>query len=341
MQGEEHKEMTSRELVYKTLEFQNFEWRAPRDLWVLPWAQNNYPRELSRIYEDFPNDFDRPEPCYKKQDISKGDPYEAGRHIDAWGCFFENLHPGVHGQVKEALVNDDEWDDISKIHIPVEWLSIDISQINAQCDGSDKFMISSVSPRPFEQLQFIRGTENLMCDLMFIPSGLKHFIQKMHTFYCDLLELWANTNVDALFIMDDWGSQTSLLINPILWEQVFKPMYKDYITIAHKAGKKIFMHSDGNTTSIYPHFIEMELDAINSQIFCIGLENLKQFAGKITFWGEIDRQHILTNANTDEVKSAVRTVRETFWANGGAIAQCEFGAGNKPENIRAVFEAWM
>ncbi len=40
--------MTSRELVHATLEFRNTEGRVPRDLWTLPWANQNYPNELKK-----------------------------------------------------------------------------------------------------------------------------------------------------------------------------------------------------------------------------------------------------------------------------------------------------
>ena len=75
-------------------------------------------------------------------------------------------------------------------------------------------------------------------------------------------------------MMDDWGSQNSLLINPKTWVKIFKPLYKDYINIAKKHGKKTFMHSDGYTLEVIPHLIDVGLDAINTQIFCIGLEKL-------------------------------------------------------------------
>ena len=87
--------------------------------------------------------------------------------------------------------------------------------------------------------------------------------------------------------------------------------------------------------------IELKLDAINSQIFCMGIDNLRKYAGKITFWGEIDRQYLLAYASVGEVKTAVNSVREALWCNGGAIAQCEFSLGGNPKNICAVFEEWM
>jgi hypothetical protein len=140
--------------------------------------------------------------------------------------------------------------------------------------------------------------------------------------------------------MDDWGAQNSLLISPDTWVEIFQPLYKDYIDIAHRAGKKIFMHSDGHTLAIYPHLIALGLDAFNSQIFCMGVENLAPYKGKITFWGEMDRQHLLPSGSTGDIRDAVKQLHDTLWQDGGCIAQCEFGAGAKPENVRAMFAAW-
>ena len=115
---------------------------------------------------------------------------------------------------------------------------------------------------------------------------------------------------------------------------------KDYIDIAHSHGKKIFMHSDGYILDILPHLVELGLDAINSQIFCMGVDNLKPYRGKITFWGEIDRQYLLPNGTLDEIENAVKQVYDTLWDNGGCIAQLEFGAGANPNNVYKAFETW-
>lgn len=331
--------MNSRELVYKTLNFDNPE-RAPRQKWVLPWANNHYPAELAKLHEDYPDDFDGAPGYYAEKDISEGDPTDIGESTDAWGCKFLNYQKGIIGEVKEPLIQDEEWKDVNNIHIPREWLTIDKEKINEFCKNSDKFVFGGCCPRPFEQLQFIRGTENLFIDLMLRPEGLLDFMGKMHEFYCELLTKWAETDVDGLSFMDDWGSQKSLLINPSIWEELFKPMYKDYIDIAHSHGKKIFMHSDGYILDIYPHLVELGLDAINSQLFCMPMDELVKFKGKITFWGEIDRQNLLPYGSTEEIKDAVKLVKNNLWDNGGCIAQCEFGPGAKPENVKQVFETW-
>jgi hypothetical protein len=281
---------------------------------------------------------------YAKKPIAVGNVYEEGEFIDEWGVVFKNIQRGLHGEVKAPIIKaeDEDWEDLSRVHIPEELLSIDIDRINEFCAGTDQFVLSSDLVRPFERMQFLRGSENLYFDIGSENPGMVRMLKEVHEFYCQLMELWCSkTNIDGFFAMDDWGSQRSLLINPKTWVTYFKPLYKDYVTIAHKYGKKMFFHSDGFTLDIIPHLIELGYDAVNLQIFCIGIEKIAQFKGKITFWGEIDRQRLLPWGTPEEIDAAIRNVRSAIWANGGAITQCEFGAGANPVNVRQVFKSWL
>ncbi len=145
---------------------------------------------------------------------------------------------------------------------------------------------------------------------------------------------------------DDWGTQTSLLISPRQWRALFKPLYAEYCDLIHSAGKFAFFHSDGNIASIFPDLIEVGVDAVNAQVFCMDLEALAaRHRGQITLWGEIDRQRVLPFGTPDDVRAAVRRVRRAFeiagGGSGGLIAQCEWGKGVPIENVIAVFDAWQ
>lgn len=331
--------MTSRELVYAAIDCKNPP-RAPRHMWTLPWAKLHYGQELAAIQKKYPDDIVVSPEFLREQPKTEGDPHKVGTYIDPWGCVFTNAVDGIIGEVKTPLVQDDDWLDADKVHIPVEWLTVDADKVNEFCAKDDRFVLGVGRPRPFEQLQYIRGTENLYMDLMDPPEEMMKFIKKMHEFYCELLTVWAKTDVDGLRIMDDWGAQRSLLISPTMWREIFKPLYKDYADIAHAHGKKIFMHSDGNILDIYPDLIEIGIDVLNSQLFCMGLENVEPYAGKICFWGEVDRQNLLPYGTTDEVEQAVQSVCNHLWRDGGCIAELEFGIGAKPENVEATFAAW-
>jgi len=164
----------------------------------------------------------------------------------------------------------------------------------------------------------------------------------LHDFYMEDIRRWVATDVDGISFMDDWGSQQSLLISPQMWCDIFKPLYKDYCDLIHSHGKYAFMHSDGNIEKIYPDLIDVGVDAVNSQLFCMDIEQtVSQYKGRIAFWGEIDRQHILPFGTKEQVAGAVGRVKDALWTSqGGVIAQCEFGLNDPTENIEAVFEAW-
>jgi hypothetical protein len=331
--------MTSRERVLAAVDFNLPPGeRVPRQMWTLPWADLVFPGEREKIQALYPDDICM-SPAFLATPLkTSGDAYAVGTYVDEWGCVFDNKHAGVIGEVKQPLIED--WDDLSAVHFPEERLSVDIEQVNRFCAEEERFVQAGTYPRPFERLQFLRGTENLLMDIASEEEGLYDFIRKMHEFYTREMELWARTDVDALIMIDDWGTQSNMIINPRTWREVFKPIYKTYANIAHDSGKKIFMHSDGHILEIYPDLIDIGIDALNSQIFCMGLDKLSEYRGKITFWGEMDRQHILPNGTGREVGAAVQQVYEHLFDGGGVIAQCEFGPGANPDNVREHYAAW-
>jgi hypothetical protein len=330
--------MSSRELVQQALEFAAPA-RAPRQTWTIRWTEQNHPAELAAIQARFPDDVTWSPALLAEPLQTKGDPYEVGFYTDEWGCTFENRQRGIIGEVKEPLLKT--WDNLDRLRIPVERLSVDVERVNAFCRASDRFILAGTGPRPFEQMQFIRGTENVFLDLAEDRSEFTALLARLHEFYLAELDVWARTEVDGLFFQDDWGSQQSLLISPKTWRRLFKPLYRDYIALAHRYGKKVFMHSDGNIAAIYPDLVEIGLDAVNSQLFCMDIEKLgREYAGKITFWGEIDRQYLLPFGTRAEIVAAVTRVKQTLYCHGGVIAQCAFDVGAKPENVMQVFETW-
>ena len=330
---------TSRQIVLDTLGRRGPA-RVPHQIWDVPWTYLHYPEEMRAIRQRFPDDIVWCPRFLKTDPPTKGDPYEIGQYVDEWGCVFENRQRGIIGEVKAPLVTQEEWEDRGCIRMPLEFLDLDVEAINNYCRNTDQFVLAGSSVRLFERMQFFGGTEKLLMDLLLQPDGMLEVLENTHRFFCQELEAWAKTDVDGLFIQDDWGAQINLLISPKLWTELFKPRYADYAAIARRYGKKLFMHSDGYILEIIPHLIDIGVDALNAQIFCMGLEKLAQFRGKITFWGELDRQYLLSRGTQEEVRQAVRQVRRTLWQDGGCIAQVDFGVGVKPENVAAALETW-
>ena len=333
--------MTGRERVKAAVTFSKPD-RVPRDLWTLPYISLFRQEELDEVLEKYPIDINRIEMKTgpDARDIRRL--AKPGTYVDEWGSIWQLGEAGVVGEVKKPILED--WSALDRLLPPWDTIkSIERDHVNRICGRSDNFMLSAICARPFERLQFLRGSENLYLDLAYGTSRVRKLMDMVHDFYLESVTVWTGLDVDALFMMDDWGTNHSLLINPELWRQLFMPLYKEYCDIIHGKGKYVFFHSDGHIASIYEDLINIGVDALNSQLFCMDIENLgEKFKGKVTFWGEIDRQHVLISHRTEDVREAVKRVRRSLDnADGGVIAQCEWGKGNTKENIEAVFKAWL
>jgi len=334
---------TPREIVRRCLEFE-YPVRIPREMWAIPYAYIHYRDAIDEVRRRFPSDFGGPGSVYRPSPRVRGEQYGVGTYVDEWGCVFVNIQEGVHGEVKDPILRDlADWRTMKP---PCETLPDDRiaarDSVNRDCAASDRFMKGSCCPRPWERLQFLRGTENAMVDVMEAGRDLRGLLRLMHEFYLEEFEFFAKTDVDAVSFMDDWGSQTQLLIPPTVWRELFKPMYRDYCEIAHANNKFVFMHTDGHVSEIYDDLVEIGVDAVNSQLFCMDMSDLaRRVKGKITFWGEIDRQHIMPAKDQQVARDAVRKVaRHLYDPAGGVIAQFELSPGSNPANATVVFEEW-
>lgn len=335
------REITPRERVQRCLRFEGPD-RAPRDLWMLPGARRRYAEAIQAFYEQFPTDFVGPRVRYGRSRRATPTDYSVGSYVDEWGSEWVIAQDGVVGEVKRPVLHD--WDLLSSYEPPFEILDeADFSEVNRSCAETEFYVRAGTTVRPFERMQFLRGSEQFFLDLAENRPELWKLREMVHEFFLREIRLWADTDVDGVTMMDDWGTQWSLLIAPSLWRTFFKPLYADYCAILHKAGKDVWFHSDGNIEAIYGDLIEIGVTALNSQLFCMDIERLARlYRGQVTFWGELDRQGTLAFGTPEQVRKDVFRVRRALDdGRGGVIAQCEWGIETPPENIFAAFSAWL
>jgi len=305
---------------------------------VTPWAEEHHPLDVERLRSRFPDDIVVAPPRYLKPLPGTGDRYRKGLYIDEWGCHFDNTHSGSLGTVREPVIAN--WADLERFKTPDCMLAVDREAVNAFCAHGSKFVLAGTLIRPFERYCFLRTMEHALADVLLQPAGFLELLRLLHEHYLGEVEAWAATDIDALFIMDDWGSDDRMVVAPDTWRRFFKPLYRDYCDTARRAGKFVFMHTDGQVAAIIADLIEVGVNALNSQVSCMGIAELgRRFRGRLTFWGEIDRS-LLSEGSVADVKREVASMREHLWADGGVVAQCEFGPGAKPENVLEVFRAW-
>lgn len=335
--------MDSRERVLRTLEFRGPD-RLPVDLWILPAAKMEYGDQLEQILDKHERDI-----------ISIVGPFdhgftkeyfEEGTYVDPWGSEWRNIQAGLIGEVKKPVFED--YDEIDSYEPPIkqfieEWADNkeDVARQILDARAQGKFIIGGWISL-FERLQYLRGTEELYCDIALEEEEMHQLIDYVMEYMRIYTDMWLEMDIDAMAFGDDWGTQISLLISPEKWKNIFKPLYKELIDKIKEAGKKVFFHSDGYIYDLYTEFIEMGVDAINSQMWCMGVEKIaEKFAGKITFWGEISRQTTLPNGTPEEVYECANIMKKhLFVKGGGLIGQSEINRDVSLKNIEAVLEVW-
>jgi hypothetical protein len=68
----------------------------------------------------------------------------------------------------------------------------------------------------------------------------------------------------------------------------------------------------------------------------------KRYRGRVTFWGEMDRQWLHDPGGAEKFREAILTIRKALdFGSGGVIAQCQWDPGVRVQTIATFFEQWL
>ncbi|MCL2881056.1 MAG: hypothetical protein FWF29_12505, partial [Treponema sp.] len=259
---------------------------------------------------------------------------------DEFSSEFHTAQDGICGEVKKWPIHS--MADLDKYKLPWELLDSAVcTEQTAARKSTDNYIIAGTLTRPFERMQFMCGTEEMYYYIAEENPIFLKLREMLHEFNLREIKMVAAQDVDGVSFMDDWGSQTSMLISPVTWRKYFKPMYKEYCDIIHAAGKDVFFHSDGFIEPLYEDFIEIGINAVNSQLFCMDMEKLgAQYAGRIAFWGGVDRQHVLPWGTEEDVRKAVRRMGNALLKKGhtGMFAELSWETLTPLSNVIAAYD---
>ncbi len=147
---------------------------------------------------------------------------------------------------------------------------------------------------------------------------------------------------------DDAGTQKGEFLSPDLFTEMVKPHYKRLCDWVHThTDWKTYLHSCGSVYHFIPGWIDAGIDILNPvQISAANMEPerlMKEFGGKIVFWGGgCDTQKVLPLATPEEVREHVRRNIEVFSSGSGGyvFTQVHNIQQDVPvENVEAMLNA--
>lgn len=184
------------------------------------------------------------------------------------------------------------------------------------------YLIATIWGSHWEKAYFVRGIQNFLTDLAGDPEWAQSLLDMIIRKNLVMLENFLTcSEIDAVLLGSDWGTQRDLIMSPQCFRSMIKPGEVKEYELVKKYGKHVFIHSCGNIIKILDDLVEMGVDCLNPvQSECMELDFLKrEYGARLSFYGGISTQKILPYGNPEEVKAETRRVIELMSSNGGYL----------------------
>lgn len=158
-------------------------------------------------------------------------------------------------------------------------------------------------------------------------------------------EVFVHPDADAVLWGADFGFKSGPFISPNMFKDFFLEPNKARVKNLHeKFGKKVVKHCCGNIKALLDFFIEIGYDVYQSIQSTAGMDicELKKLYGdKITLWGGVSLEHIVSGTQED-VRKDVRRAMECAKAGGRFIlgTSHSVAVGSKYDNYMAMLDEY-
>jgi len=210
----------------------------------------------------------------------------------------------------------------------------------------DYVIIGDIEVTILSLAQQLVGMEKLLMDMAMGEEYVEYLFKKCGEFQTKIgLEL-IERGVDAIWVGDDFGSQTNLLFSPTMFRDLLKPYYVEMIDTFKKSNPDIIniLHCDGAVKALLDDIHEIGFTVFNPVQPGVpghSSQEIKDDFGDIfAFWGAIDQQYLLPNGTDLEVEADIKEKCEILGKNGGyMIAPAHImQADISPERVKLYLE---
>lgn len=337
--------LSDRENWLRAARFQSPEW-VPCLVGFSPLTWKVHRRDLESIVLDHPRIF----PEHKEGGVDfdwmplayrDGEPYR-----DNWGCVWRNTYEGLEGQVVEHPLAD--WRALPDYRPPDpltktergdrDWSETarEVAQRKAQ-----GLLTWGSCERLFDRLYFLRGFNSLMLDFATHDPHLPALIRMLTEHELTLVRSWLELDVDVIRFHTDIGTQRSLMISPATFRQYVRPMFSEIFQTCRRAGKAVYLSSDGRLLEIVDDLIECGVSVHDPQLRANTLDGIVQaYKGRLCANVDLDRQSF-PFLTPPQLRAQVKEVVDRMAApEGGLMIWASVVGDNVPlRNIEAICRA--
>jgi uroporphyrinogen decarboxylase len=263
----------------------------------------------------------------------------AGEYTDEWGIRWHGVGE-TRGQVKRPPISQPS---LAGYRFPERIAPANLEQMKEQAAGSaGKYRVAKLGAL-WEQATFLRGMADLLVDLLLHPRFVHELLDHITAYLLNTLQVYRRElPVDGIWLSDDYGAQSGLLMSPRLWREFIAPRVRRICDAVHAAGFHFILHSDGAISDVIPDIVAMGVDMLHPvQSECVDVRRVKrEFGRDITLWGGYGNQGTLVFGAPAQVRREVNALCDEIGAGGGFILSPGLGLQNETplENAVAFIE---
>ena len=200
---------------------------------------------------------------------------------------------------------------------------------------------------PFETYCWMTGLEEAMVNLLVNPEVVHRALEHITAFCVERLRRTltaAQGSIDIVFLADDLGGQSGLLISREAYRDLLQPIHRALADCVRRLapGAVVMLHTDGAVFDIIPDLLDagvQVLEAVQTDAAGMDPARLKAAYGdRLSFHGAISVQHLLPHHDAATVEQECRRLVEVLGDGGGYIAAPSHAiqVGTPAENVFAM-----
>lgn len=198
----------------------------------------------------------------------------------------------------------------------------------AKVDRSESLLMMFAPTGVFERLHFLMGFEDTFINIMVEEEAMADLAAAIGEYRYNGIKLMVDmVHPDMLLTHDDWGSKTSLFMNPETWRELIKPAYVKQYDYLHDNGVIIMHHGDSFCEPIVEDMIDLHIDIWQGVLPQNDIPRLsREIDGRMALMGGIDAAIVDRKDSTEEeIRAETRRVCEEYGTLGNFIPCITYG----------------
>jgi len=210
--------------------------------------------------------------------------------------------------------------------------------------GGEYWIAGTAMMTIFGKAWALRGYEQLLMDFVAEPDLAQEILEIPLRYHRAAAERLTRIGVDMIWLGDDIGHQSGLVMSPRHWRRFLKPRMADLIASLKAINPRVVIayHTDGCVYDVIADLIEIGVDVLNGvQPSAMDPVRLKrEYGHELCFWGSMDEQETMSFGTPADVRRQARERISTLGAGGGLILgpTHHVALDTPPENFWALVE---